>query len=80
MGGLGSIGLVDDAFRVETFRGSKGLAEYAERHGNLFERIQLIRQSGNGYARLEINQAAVREKLRLATTNAQLDALFSMHG
>lgn len=58
-----------------------GLARFAERHGHLFERIQLIRRQrspagGEAFFRLEINRTTIQKKLLLVTTNAQLDALF----
>jgi len=58
-----------------------GLARFAERHGHLFGRIQLIRRrhspaGGDAYFRLEINRTAVQKKLLPLTTNPQLDALF----
>ncbi len=58
-----------------------GLARFAEQHGHLFDRIQLIRKlpspaGGETYFRLEINKQAVQKKLLEVTTGPQLDALF----
>ena len=58
-----------------------GLARFAERHGHLFGRIQLIRRlpspaGGEDYFRLDINKLAVQKKLLEITTGPQLDALF----
>jgi type III restriction enzyme len=58
-----------------------GLARFAEQHGHLFGRIQLIRRQssptgGEAFFRLEINSTAVQKKLLLMTTHPQLDALF----
>lgn len=65
----------------DNFEKAVGLAKFAERHGALFGRIQLIRkQSSSGgehFARLEINQAATIKKLLLITSNPQLDELFA---
>lgn len=64
----------------DNFEKAVGLARFAERHGALFGRIQLIRkQSSSGgehFARLEINQTAIIKKLLLVISNPQLDALF----
>jgi len=59
-----------------------GLARFAERHGHLFGRIQLIRRQqspagGQAFYRLEINRTATQKRLLLVTTNPQLDALFA---
>ena len=58
-----------------------GLARFAERHGALFGRIQLIRKQsspagGEHYVRLEINKEATIKKLLLITSNPQLNAIF----
>ena len=64
----------------DCFEKAVGLARFAERHGALFGRIQLIRkQSSSGgehFARLEINQTAIIKKLLLVISNPLLDALF----
>ena len=64
----------------DNFEKAVGLARFAERHGALFGRIQLIRkQSSSGgehFARLEINQTAIIKKLLLVISNPLLDALF----
>jgi len=59
-----------------------GLARFAERHGALFGRIQLIRKmaspaGGEHFARLEINEAATIKQLLPITSNPQLDDLFA---
>ena len=65
----------------DNFEKAVGLAKFAEKHGGLFGRIQLIRKQssagGEHFARLEINQAATIKKLLLITSNPQLDELFS---
>jgi type III restriction enzyme len=64
----------------DNFEKAVGLAMFAEKHGALFGRIQLIRKQssagGEHFARLEINQAAMIKKLLPITSNPQLDALF----
>jgi len=65
----------------DNFEKAVGLAKFAEKHGALFGRIQLIRKhtsaGGEHYARLEINQASMIKQLLLITSNPQLDKLFS---
>lgn len=65
----------------DNFEKAVGLAKFAEKHGALFGRIQLIRKhssaGGEHFARLEINQAATIKKLLLITSNPQLDELFT---
>lgn len=65
----------------DNFEKAVGLARFAERHGALFGRIQLIRKqssaAGERFARLEINQTATIKQLLLITSNPQLDDLFA---
>ena len=65
----------------DNFEKAVGLAKFAEKHGGLFGRIQLIRKQssagGEHFARLEINQATTIKKLLLITSNPQLDDLFT---
>jgi type III restriction enzyme len=64
----------------DNFEKAKGLARFAQEHGALFGRIQLIRKvaspGGEHFARLEINEAATIKKLLPITSNKQLDQLF----
>jgi len=58
-----------------------GLAEFAEQHGHLFGRIQLIRKlpspaGGERFARLDVNTRDVQQKVKLLNSNPQLDDLF----
>lgn len=65
----------------DNFEKAKGLARFAQQHGALFGRIQLIRKvtsaGGQHFARLEINKATTIKKLLPITSNAQLDRLFA---
>jgi len=66
----------------DNFEKAVGLARFAEKHGHLFGRIQLIRKQtspagGEIYNRLEINKAAVIRQLLLITSNPQLDDIFA---
>ncbi|RST47398.1 DEAD/DEAH box helicase [Variovorax sp. DXTD-1] len=64
----------------DNFEKAVGLARFAQKHGALFGRIQLIRKhtnaGGEHFARLEINQAATIKRLLPMTSNPQLDDLF----
>lgn len=57
------------------------LAQFAEKHGPLFGRIQMIRKlssaGGEHFVRLEINIAAMFNRLLLITSNPQLEELFA---
>ena len=70
-----------DPSLADNFEKAVGLARFAEKHGALFGRIQLIRKQasagGGHFVRLEINQTATIKKLLLITSNPQLDALFA---
>ena len=65
----------------DNFEKAVGLAKFADKHGAMFGRIQLIRKQssacGEHFVRLEINQAATIKKLLLITSNPQLDDLFA---
>lgn len=70
-----------DPSLADNFEKAVGLARFAEKHGALFGRIQLIRKQssagGEHFARLEINQTATIKKLLGITSNPQLDLLFA---
>ena len=73
-----------DPSLADNFEKAVGLARFAERHGHLFHRIQLIRKQpskagGECYIRLNLNSEAVRKQVLLVTANPQLDALFGQH-
>jgi type III restriction enzyme len=70
-----------DPSLADNFEKAVGLARFAERHGHLFHRIQLIRKQaskagGERFFRLELNSEAMRKQVLLVTANAQLDAVF----
>lgn len=52
------------------------MAVFAEKHGELFDRIQLIRERKSGFVRLEMNKKVIRDQLKLVTSNDQIDAMF----
>jgi len=71
-----------DPSLADNFEKAVGLARFSERHGCLFDRIQLIRKQasptgGETFARLNINTESVRKALLLVTSNPQLDELFA---
>ena len=70
-----------DPSLADNFEKAVGLAEFAERHGHLFGRVQLIRKlpspaGVDRLARLDVNVRAVQQKVKLITFNPQLDDLF----
>lgn len=69
----------------DNFEKAVGFAKFAEQHGALFGRIEMIRAAsgpaGKGaFVRLDFNQTAVRKKVLPITSNPQLDALFGSDG
>jgi Type III restriction enzyme, res subunit len=71
-----------DPSLADNFEKAVGLARFAERHGHLCGRIQLIRKQaspvgGDHFARLDINTAAMIKQLLPITSNRQLDDLFA---
>lgn len=65
----------------DTFAKAVGVARFAERHGHLFHRIQIIlkqasKAGGERLFRLDLNTEVVRKQVLLTTANAQLDAVF----
>ncbi len=65
-----------DASRSDNIYKAQGLALFAERHGHLFHRVQLIRKKGDGFVRLEMNKTGVRDRVRQAGSNPTLDSIF----
>lgn len=65
----------------DNFEKAVGLAKFADQHGAIFGRIQLIRKQstagGERYVRLEINHTPTIKRLLLITSNPQLDAVFA---
>lgn len=65
-----------DDSRTDNIHKAKGLALFAERHGDKFKRIQMIRKKGDSYIRLEMNKSAVQTRVRKASTNSEIDSIF----
>ncbi|MBQ0933598.1 DEAD/DEAH box helicase [Ideonella alba] len=69
----------------DNFEKAVGFAKFAEQHGALFGRIEMLRAgtgaAGKGsFVGLDFNQTSVRKKVMLITSNPQLDALFDSDG
>ena len=69
----------------DNFEKAVGFAKFAEQHGALFGRIEMIRAAtgaaGKGaFVGLDFNKTTVRKKVLLITSNPQLDALFDSDG
>lgn len=58
----------------------KGLARYAERHGDSYGRIEAIRVVKDRIERLDLQVNKLREKVLEATTVQQLSTLYVEHG
>lgn len=69
-----------DDSRADNLYKAQGLAEFAEKHGDRFTRIQLIRKKGDAFVRLELNKTAVRSRVRQAASNPTLNAIFDELG
>jgi type III restriction enzyme len=70
-----------DPSLADNFEKAIGLARFAEKHGHLFDRIELIRKGsslagGKKFFHLNVNQEAIRKEVLLMTSNSQLDVLF----
>lgn len=64
----------------DNFEKAVGFAKFAEQHGALFGRIEMIRAANgafgrNGFVSLNFNETGVRKKVNLINSNPQLDAL-----
>ncbi|WP_293728387.1 DEAD/DEAH box helicase family protein [uncultured Phascolarctobacterium sp.] len=58
---------------------AKSLAKYVEDEPHV-KRVQMIRKTHGKYVRLDFSQRAVRESVRLATTNDEFDRIFKNYG
>jgi len=70
-----------DSSRSDNHAKAVGLAEFAEKHWDLFGRIQLIRKQRGAdgaehYYRLDMGNTFVRNKVLPITSNTQLDQIF----
>jgi type III restriction enzyme len=69
-----------DSSRKDNFPKAVGLAKFADKHGDHFGRIQLIRRvhkfGRDIFYRLDMNKSHIRNKVRGVTSNAELDRIF----
>ena len=70
-----------DPSRKDNYPKAVGLAKFAEKHGDSFGRIQLIRKKKGSdmrdhFYRLDMNTLEVRNRVRGITSNDQLDGIF----
>lgn len=70
-----------DPSRNDNFVKAVGLAEFAQKHWNLFDRIELIRKKRGAdgkehYYRLNMGNISVRNKVLPVTSDAQLNQVF----
>ncbi|MDR0673755.1 MAG: DEAD/DEAH box helicase family protein [Zoogloeaceae bacterium] len=69
-----------DPSRKDNYPKAVGLAKFAEKHGEKFGRIQLIRKAHKFgrdiFYRLDMNRTEIRNKVRGVTSNEELDRLF----
>ena len=69
-----------DPSLADNLEKAKELAQFAEKHGDVYERIQLIRVTKGSVVRLGMNRSQVRDRIKLVTLNDQIDALFEELG
>jgi hypothetical protein len=64
----------------DTFAKAKGLAEYAETHGNNFGRIMMLKVEGTGEKAVvlgfDVNEPAIRKKALSMRSNEDVQGLF----
>lgn len=69
-----------DPSRKDNYPKAVGLAKFADKHGDRFGRIQLIRRvrkfGRDIFYRLDMNKSHIRNKVRGVTSNAELDRIF----
>ena len=69
-----------DPSRKDNYPKAVGLAKFAEKHGERFGRIQLIRKRHEHFYRLDMGKLSVRNKVRGITSNGELDRIFDEDG
>jgi type III restriction enzyme len=66
-----------DAGRDDTWTKAKGLAEYAEKHGHEFGRLEIAIVSQGSIKRMDMNDPSTRNKAKRFQSNNDVDALFT---
>jgi type III restriction enzyme len=72
-----------DPSRKDNYPKAVGLAKFAEKHGDQFGRIQLIRKAKGAdrrehFYRLDMGKLSIRSKVRGITSNVELDRIFEV--
>jgi type III restriction enzyme len=69
-----------DPSRKDNYPKAVGMAKFAEKHGEKFGRIQLIRKvhkfGRDIFYRLDMNKTEICQKVRGVTSNEELDRIF----
>ena len=60
----------------DTWAKAKGLAAYADKHGQSFGRLEIVIVENNVLKRMDVNDPAVRKKARRFQSNNDIDPLF----
>ncbi len=63
---------------ADSYAKARGLAKYAQKHHDIFGRIELIRVEGGKIKRLDLNDDATRKKVLAVNDNPGLDLIFSL--
>ena len=60
----------------DTWAKAKGLAHYADKHGGLFGRLEIVIVEKGTPKRIDVNDPATRKKAKKFQSNNDVDALF----
>ena len=66
-----------DDSRTDTWAKARGLAEFADNHGILFDRLIIARKKGNLWQFANINDKATRDKARKMQSSSDLESVFN---
>jgi type III restriction enzyme len=66
-----------DDGRTDTWAKARGLAEFADNHGILFDRLIIARKKGNLWQLANINDKGTRDKARKMQSSSDLESLFA---
>jgi len=65
-----------DPTRTDTWAKAKGLAEYADKHGNTFGRLEIVIIEKGALKRMDVNDPATRKKAKRFQSDNDVAALF----
>lgn len=72
-----------DSSRKDNYPKAVGLAKFADKHGDRYGRIQLIRRvrkfGRDIFYRLDMSKSHIRNKVRGVTSDAEIDRIFDEH-